>query len=66
MAGISEEELRRPVETLSVSERPRWLPPATGSSRRDRRRRCRTLVELNTSGIVAYRKADGSKRRTNY
>jgi hypothetical protein len=28
--------------------------------------RCRTLVELNISGIVAYRKADGSKRRTNY
>jgi hypothetical protein len=26
----------------------------------------RTLVELNTGGIVAYRKADGSKRRTNY
>jgi hypothetical protein len=25
-----------------------------------------TVVELNTGGIVAYRKADGSKRRTNY
>jgi hypothetical protein len=34
--------------------------------RRDRRRRCRTLVELNTSGIVACRQADGSKRRINY
>lgn len=37
---------------------------ATGISPRDRRRRSRRLVKPNTSGMVFYRKVDGSKLQT--